>query len=281
MIPLLPCARPPALPWEIASPKLLFRESSRVVGPQKDLVQSGTFSSLACTSVGGTGRWWKEQTSKIFSSSAALPFAARSMLVLCWQRGTAVLIHRQLNRWQSLRRKQKGILNLWIIWGIRRDDPEAYEILQCIFSSWNNRGDFSSRPTLTYFCDRLSVVFLYSCSFLLQGFPQNEGLLARECATAEQQASRGNFGRAAMDPCAAEWNSQMLSVTSRCFQSPSSELMQPRCQIPRSKDHLFYLFYNFFYNLFYNLFYFLKLFIFTLLFLFYFLLHIYLIYFLP
>lgn len=39
-----------------------------------------------------------------------------------------------------------GILNLWIIWGIRQDDPEAYEILQYIFSLWNNR-DCSSYPT--------------------------------------------------------------------------------------------------------------------------------------
>lgn len=38
-----------------------------------------------------------------------------------------------------------GILNLWIIWGIRQDDPEAYKILQYIFSLWNNR-DCSSYP---------------------------------------------------------------------------------------------------------------------------------------
>lgn len=139
--PCSPSARPPALSWEFASPKQPFLEISRLVGPQKGLLQSGTCSSLACISLGGTGSRWEVQP-----NSAALPFAAKGVLVLCWQCGIADLIHRQLNRWQSLRRKQRGILNLWIIWGFRQDDPEAHEILQCIFSSWNNR-DFSSHPT--------------------------------------------------------------------------------------------------------------------------------------
>lgn len=66
-----------------------------------------------------------------------------------------------------------GILNLRIIRGIRQDDPEAYEILQYIFSSWNNR-DFSSYPTYFIFLINSAA---YSCNSHLKVSPRPKGCL--------------------------------------------------------------------------------------------------------
>lgn len=114
------------------SPKQLFLESSRLVGFRKAYSSLGPVHHWLVPLSGeleASERLIFSSSHLIFSSSAALPFAAKGASVLwdsCPNPPTT-------QRWQSLRRKQRGILNLGIIWGIRRDDPEAYEILQCIF----------------------------------------------------------------------------------------------------------------------------------------------------